>query len=351
MSKETKPKRARSTKKVSEESPHTAELEAKIADLEAKLANLSSQVTTTETKPSEAPKPAPAPRPRPAATGPTHGTLPAGMKPAASPSTQEEEYRPQTYSAPEPGEVAPAYAQVSSTGYTGNKYYATRARLSYHPPNKQFKGQVATTTTSYAEPPAPAPKPQRGTLPAGTKPAEQHQASEQEKKSMWKAKGSEYENYVPEEETHKSPPPPPPQPKAQRGTLPAGFKPTTPPPAQREEPKPAPAPEPAKPRPTSSGPTHGTLPAGMKPTPPPAPKVESYSAPEPGEVAPAYSQLSSSGYTGNKYYATRRRLSYHPPNKQFTGSTSAGTTTSAPPAPEPPKLHMRKGTLPAGFKP
>ncbi|HJU12976.1 MAG TPA: hypothetical protein VJ792_00785 [Candidatus Nitrosotalea sp.] len=368
MSKEIKPKRTRSTKKVSEESPHTAELEAKIADLEAKLANLSSQVQPTETrpaakpsepqaqrgtlpagmKPAEAPKPAPAPRPRPAASGPTHGTLPAGMKPAAAPPAQEEESRP-SYAAPEPGEVAPAYAQLSSSGYTGNKYYATRARLSYHPPNKQFKGQVSATT-GYAEPPAPQPapepKPQRGTLPAGMKPAEQ------EKKSMWKAKGSEYENYVPEEETHKAPPPPPaPEPKAQRGTLPAGFKPTTPPPSPKEEPKPAP--EPAKPRPAASGPTHGTLPAGMKPTPPPAPKEEARGegrpAPEPSEVAPAYAQLSSSGYTGNRYFATRRRLSYHPPNKQFTGSASSGTT-EAPPAPAPAPKKSR-GTLPAGFKP
>ncbi|MFZ0185273.1 MAG: hypothetical protein WBV92_02665, partial [Nitrosotalea sp.] len=109
MSKESQPKKTRSTKKVSEGS-NTAELESKIAELEAKLSNLSSQVKTSETskpapKPaasgstrgtlpagfkSESPKPAEAPKPeaakpRPAASGPTHGTLPAGFKPAEAP--------------------------------------------------------------------------------------------------------------------------------------------------------------------------------------------------------------------------------------------------------------------------
>ncbi|HYL65558.1 MAG TPA: hypothetical protein VEU72_00220, partial [Nitrosopumilaceae archaeon] len=65
------------------------------------------------------------------------------------------------------GEVAPAYATTSSTGYTGNRYYATRARLSYHPPDKQYKGEsVSSQTVKVAEP----PKPKRGTLPAGWKP-------------------------------------------------------------------------------------------------------------------------------------------------------------------------------------
>src|SRR5574338_882572 len=156
MSKETKPKRTRSTKKVTEEG-HTAELEAKIADLEAKLANLSTQVAP-ETRPAQTssppPKPAPKPeqaKPRPAASGPTHGTLPAGMKPAPKPEpTPEPSY---TYSEPTPGEVAPAYAQISSSGYTGNKYYATRARLAYHPPNKQYKGSTVSQSST-APPPA-----------------------------------------------------------------------------------------------------------------------------------------------------------------------------------------------------
>ncbi|MGI0046807.1 MAG: hypothetical protein ACREBB_06430, partial [Nitrosotalea sp.] len=113
---------------------------------------------------------------------------------------------------------------------------------------------------------------------------------------------------------------------------------------------------PAKPRPAASGPTHGTLPAGMKPTPPPAPKEEpqqqaSYSTPEVGEVAPTYAHLSSSGYTGNRYYATRPRLSYHPANKQFKGGQTTTTVQTMTAPPPPPKPKARRGTLPAGFKP
>ena len=207
MSKESPTKKPRSTKKVTEES-NTAELEAKIAELEAKLSNLSSQVQS-ESKPAPKPQPStlrgtlpagmkpqekkslwkakgaevaesynaegntappPAPKPepakqRPAASGPTHGTLPAGMKPAPKPE-------PTTTGVESAGEVAPAYAKISSTGYTGNKYFATRKRLSYHPANKQFTGSSTTTTT--APPPVEPPKPKstiRTTLPAGFKPS------------------------------------------------------------------------------------------------------------------------------------------------------------------------------------
>ena len=138
----------------------------------------------------------------------------------------------------------------------------------------------------------------------------------QEKKSLWKAKGAEAaENYDKEE-------------------------------APKPEPKP-------QPRPAASGPTHGTLPAGFKPAeapkPKPEPTPEVSSSTGPGEVAPAYAKISSTGYTGNKYFATRKRLSYHPADKQFTGSS---TTTTAPPAPEPPKPKSTiRTTLPAGFKP
>jgi len=370
MSKESQPKKPRSTKKVTEGS-NTAELEAKIAQLEAKLANLSNQVKPAETKPApapepkpqqrpaasgpthgtlpagmkpaEAPKPAPAPEPkpqqRPAASGPTHGTLPAGMKPAEAPKPAPETTtsHPQEPSA---GEVAPAYAQISSTGYTGNKYFATRKRLSYHPMDKQFTGNPTVTTTA---PPAPQPQHEShtsttpDTLPAETKP--------QEKKSLWKAKGSDVaETYVGEDE-----PKPQQRPAASgptHGTLPAGMKPA-------EAPKPAPAPEP-KPqqRPAASGPTHGTLPAGMKPAeaPKPAPETTTSHPQEPsaGEVAPAYAQISSTGYTGNKYFATRKRLSYHPMDKQFTGSS---TSTGPQVAAEPPKPKSTfRTTLPAGFK-
>src|SRR5207302_7600072 len=99
--------------------------------------------------------PPPAPKPRPAASGPTHGTLPAGMAPPPKPKEQPKP----TQLTESSGEIAPAYATISSTGYTGNKYYATRARLSYHPPDKQYKGDAAQPERV---PPAP-PKPKRGT--------------------------------------------------------------------------------------------------------------------------------------------------------------------------------------------
>ena len=164
--KEKKPKKTRSsTKKAT-----AAQLEAKIAELEAKLASLSAQVKPAEVK---------APPPKP-----------AEVKAPPPPP-------------PKPAEVAPAYSSVSASSYTGNRYYATRQRLAYHPADKQFRGgQVAVTV----------------------------QVS------------------------------PPPQVEA-----------STP------EPEPAPKPEPRR-------------------IQPPAPRIR---------------------YTGNNYYSTRRRLAYHPPDKQF----------------------------------
>ena len=124
MSSETKPRKPRSTKSKSE-------LEAKIAELEAKLNQLSSQVRPAEVRSTPPP---PAQKPKPSSVS--------------------------------SGEVASSYSTLSSTGYTGNKYYATRARLSYHPPDKQYKGEAQVATVQVAE----KPKPKRGTLPAGFKP-------------------------------------------------------------------------------------------------------------------------------------------------------------------------------------
>jgi len=109
------------------------------------------------------------------------------------------------------------------------------------------------------------------------------------------------------------------------------------------------------PRPSASGPTHGTLPAGFKAPPPPAPKpnIMESKIPSVGEVAPAYATISSTKYTGNRYYATRKRLSYHPQDKQFTG-TKLSTITYAPsphpqPSPAPTGVSQTRGTLPAGI--
>ena len=152
MSKEIKPKKPRSSTKKS-----TSELEAKIAELEAKLGQLSSQVKPAEQHARPAEKssaPPPAPKPRPTASGPTHGTLPAGMAPPPKPTVAETAKQVSSTEQKSVGEVAPAYATTSSTGYTGNKYYATRARLSYHPPDKQYKGEPTAQTVQVApEPP------------------------------------------------------------------------------------------------------------------------------------------------------------------------------------------------------
>ncbi len=121
--KETKPKKPRSsTKKAT-----TAQLEAKIAELEAKLTSLSAHVKPAETRP---------PPPKPAETRPPP---------------------------PKAEEVAPAYSSVSSESYTGNRYFATRQRLAYHPADKQFRGGQVTVTVQVSPPPkveAPEPEPQ-----------------------------------------------------------------------------------------------------------------------------------------------------------------------------------------------
>jgi len=241
MTKETKPRKPRSSTKKSK-----SELEAKIAP----------------PKPKEEPKPKEKPKPEP-------------------PSVSS-------------GEVAPAYATVSSTGYTGNRYYATRARLSYHPPDKQFKGESVATVQKSAPPPTPAPEPE----PQYTY-RETTSSQQKSKSSSWLAKGArEAEGYAPEprSSTKKSPS----ELEAKIAELEeklrqlyqlksAEVRTGMAPPKPKEEPKPK-----------------------EKPKPEP-PSVSS------GEVAPAYATVSSTGYTGNRYYATRARLSYHPPDKQFKG--------------------------------
>ena len=189
-----KPKKSRSSKATK------ADLEAKIAELEAKL-NAASQIAS---------KPAPAPQPKPE-------PRPAETKPEPRQAETKPEPRPaETKPEPKPAEVAPAYASVSSEKYTGNRYYATRQRLAYHPPDKQFTGgQIAVTVQ--VSPPSPEPEPQQ----------------------------------APEPE-----------------------------PAKREEPR---------------------------RIEPPAPRVV---------------------YTGTNYYATRQRLAYHPPDKQFREAVAVKFTES-----------------------
>ncbi|MGQ0794571.1 MAG: hypothetical protein ACT4N5_00080, partial [Nitrosopumilaceae archaeon] len=146
MSTDKPTKKTRSTKT-------KADLEAKIAELEAKLNSLAAQAKPAETKPTPPPAPKPQvqqkPEPKPEIQQKSTVPKPEGQKPKAevaqssSSSTQE---------------VASAYANTSSSGYTGNRYYATRQRLAYHPPDKQFTGQV-TVQVSRPAPPAPEPEP------------------------------------------------------------------------------------------------------------------------------------------------------------------------------------------------
>ena len=98
-----------------------ADLEAKIAELEAKLNTLSTQVKPTPPPPKHAETRASPPKPEP--------------------------------------EVAPAYSTTSSTKYSGNRYYATRQRLAYHPADKQFKGGQVAQTVQVSPPPKSAPEP------------------------------------------------------------------------------------------------------------------------------------------------------------------------------------------------
>ncbi len=137
MSTDKPAKKTRSTKT-------KADLEAKIAELEAKLNALAAQAKPAETRPTPPP---PAPKPQ-------IQQSPPPPPPAAKPTL------PKPEGAQKEAEVAPAYT-TSPSVYTGNRYYATRQRLAYHPPDKQFTGQVTVQVSRPAPPPAPEPEPER----------------------------------------------------------------------------------------------------------------------------------------------------------------------------------------------
>ena len=161
MSSEKGTKKSRSTKATK------ADLEAKIAELEAKLNAVTAQLASkpAEVKPAPAPQPKPqakpAPEPKPAEVKPKQ-TLPAGYTspkpevkaPPPAPKAETTETKPQV------AEIAPAYAKIGSEKYTGNLYYATRRRLAYHPPDKQFRGGQVAVTVQVSPQPAPSPEPE-----------------------------------------------------------------------------------------------------------------------------------------------------------------------------------------------
>jgi hypothetical protein len=62
-------------------------------------------------------------------------------------------------------------------------------------------------------------------------------------------------------------------------------------------------------------------------------------------VSPAYSKISLTAYTGNKYFATRKRLAYHPQDKQFQGKNSNISEEISKR-----ELKKPKGALPKGFE-
>jgi len=277
------------------------DLEAKIAELEEKLAKLATQF---ESKPQVTTPPPPAPKPAPQTTAPPPAPKPQVQTPPPAPKPAPQTQAPPP--APKPEEqVVPVWEQWKSaptsdfhsyrakvtgyspagnryfaskhvaqasvptsdwnlqkakvTGYTqpSNKYFATREKLAYHPRTKYFGGYgIQSTATGSAQttappPPPPKPNPTRGSLPAGTKPAAQassETSGNASRKEQLEAYEKEYVARMQQqhEQAKAAPQPPPPQPSGStRGSLPAGFKPTTPPPA----------PAPAKPK--------GTLPKGF----------------------------------------------------------------------------------------
>lgn len=137
-----KPKKSRSSSKATK-----ADLEAKIAELEAKLNALAAQTKPAQ-KPETKPTPPPAPKPQ------------VQQRPPPPPAPKEEPKRVEPPAQTSTAEVAAAYSTTSSSGYTGNRYYATRQRLAYHPPDKQYRGQVVTTVQVAPPAPAPAPEPE-----------------------------------------------------------------------------------------------------------------------------------------------------------------------------------------------
>jgi len=191
-------KKRKTTSKTTSKTTTKKDLESKIAALEAKLSKLSADLQ----KPAEAPpKPAEAP-PKPAEAPPKPAEAPpkpaeAPPKPAEAPPppvtpeqalenarqnypmTYLHDYRAKTSGyAPNPNryyarQFAPAgkvqtsswnIQKVATPAYTqpSNQYFATRARLAYHPANLShkgltFEGATAQAQTETAPPPPPKP--------------------------------------------------------------------------------------------------------------------------------------------------------------------------------------------------
>jgi hypothetical protein len=141
------------------------------------------------------------------------------------------------------------------TGYTqpSNKYFATREKLAYHPRTKYFAGFGIKGTGGAAQttapPPAPAPQPAKGTLPkdeaAQASGGNSRKGQLEEYEKQYLARLQQQQQQAKEEAKAQQ------AAMAKRGTLPAGYqppKPQTPPPASKPNPN------------------KGTMPAGWKPS-------------------------------------------------------------------------------------
>ena len=240
------------------------DLESKIAQLEAKLSKLSSEVSgkaEAQKAPPPPPKPEAKPEVKPEAKPEVKPEIKAPPKPAeekaAPPATlaQALENLWQNYPMSNthdfkakvtgfspnpnrylgrrtaPGGTAPTQnwnlQKAVVTGYTAcsNQYFATRARMSYHPADKNFTGyglqiEGATAQTQSAPPPPPPPPPQVQQTTASTgggKSSKQAELEAYEKDYMTRLANQEQEQAKAAETASTS------QPSSKAGALPKGF--------------------------------------------------------------------------------------------------------------------------------
>jgi len=187
----------RKSTKTKSKSKSKKDLEAKIAQLEGKLQQLSSQVAQKPTekaqtappppKPAETAKPAEAPKPAPQQQAPpvTRETL---IENTSVGIWHDRKTKTPAYVSENPRAWARRHAEGADapttpwalqkskvTGYTApsNKYFATRQRLAYHPPETSFTGYEISlghgTSKAQAQiAPPPPPPPQDKAVPKET---------------------------------------------------------------------------------------------------------------------------------------------------------------------------------------
>jgi len=167
------------------------DLETKIAQLEAKLASISSKAETAKKAPPPPPKPAEAPKPKPTAQ---KAAPPATLSQALEdawynyPMSNTHDYKKKTPGyTPSPnryyGRRCAPTGKVATTDWNlqklkgttpvpSNQYFATRARLAYHPADRNFTsyGLVVEGVAAQAQqaPPPPQAEPQAEPQPQTT---------------------------------------------------------------------------------------------------------------------------------------------------------------------------------------